>query len=659
MRLLLILCSMFCVFLYNECMAQILVETESFQDKGGWVVDHQAFEKIRSSYLMAHGMGRPVKDAETTIAVSDPGEYHVFVSTYNWTAPWFDGKGPGAFQVKFDDRTLPDTLGIKGTRWGWQYAGSVKLGNTVKIALHDLTGFNGRVDAIYLTKDKAAPTEDYGAFDKVRRVHNSESKVYNTKSADLVVIGGGVAGCATALTAARYGLDVVLVDNLPWLGGSNALGVKSCGLMYKNLYPNLGNITCQVIGADVSRKNDKEAYFERVNGTGYITAYTAVPSWTGIAEKVEESSLLKSLDNLTAEEYDERTKAEKNQNNNEYNRRKRSFVREELLRTAGVRIYQNIQVYKVETEGKHIQSVSGKDLRSGKEYSFSGAMFVDCTGDGTVGYLAGAEYMIGRESKEFAGEPTAPATSDNKKMGMSMHWYAYPRENSGTFPELSEIPWAMQCSDEYYVDGAGSNWQWETGLEYDNATEAELVRDNFLRAVYGNWSYLKNHVEKYKNYRLDYLQYIGMKRESRRIVGDIVLNENDIVGKIEYPDASFTTTWTMDLHYAQKKNAKYFPGWEWMTYCTNEEEIWVHQYHVPYRCLYSKDIDNLFIGGRNMSVTHQALGTVRVQSTLGMAGEVIGMAAVICDEHNVSPRDVYESYLGELKRMMTEGGPLK
>ena len=193
----------------------------------------------------------------------------------------------------------------------------------------------------------------------------------------------------------------------------------------------------------------------------------------------------------------------------------------------------------------------------------------------------------------------------------------------------------------------------------DNALEAELVRDNFLRAVFGNWAYLKNHVEKYRNYRLDYLQYIGMKRESRRIVGGLVLNENDIVNKTEYPDASFTTTWTMDLHYAQEKNARYFPGWEWMTWCTNDEDIWVDAYHVPYRCLYSKDIDNLFIGGRCMSVTHQALGTVRVQSTLGMAGEVIGMAAAICKEHEAMPKDVYEAYLEELKAMMKKGAPLR
>ena len=152
-----------------------------------------------------------------------------------------------------------------------------------------------------------------------------------------------------------------------------------------------------------------------------------------------------------------------------------------------------------------------------------------------------------------------------------------------------------------------------------------------------------------------------MKRESRRLLGDIILNENDIRNRVKYPDASFTTTWLLDLHYATEDNAKYFPGWEWITKCDNDKKSsWVKPpYDVPYRVLYSRNIDNLFIGGRNMSVTHVALGTVRVQGTLGMAGEVIGMAANICIKHNAEPRDVYKKYLNELIESMKKGAPLE
>lgn len=649
---------LFALIIAGTARSQVLVETESFEKKGGWVADHQAFEKIKSSYLMAHGLGRPVKDAETHVRFEEPGVYHVYVSTYNWTAPWYQGKGPGAFEIKIDGKTLPATLGVEGSRWEWQYAGEVKIkkGN-VKVALHDLSGFNGRADAIYFSKEQKAPSADYAEFSPKRQILLGYTAPHKSPKADLVVVGGGVSGCATALTAARYGLKVVIVDNLPWLGGNHALGVRACGLMYENLYPELGNVTCQIIGAKLSDKNDPEAYFVRENKTGYIKSYNPIPNATSYSGP--DSELLRAIDRLSEDERQTATKREKNQNNNEYRRRQHSSMRQALLEKAGVEIYQNVQVYQASTRNGKITSVAGKSLKTGEEFIFEGELFADCTGDGVVGCLAGAEYHIGRENKAYASEPSAPEQADKKMMGMSMHWYAYPRENSGTFPKVEELPWAMQCTKESYVDGEQWNWQWETGLEIDNATEAELARDNFLRAVFGNWAYMKNNVEKYKSYRLDYLQYIGMKRESRRIIGDIVLTENDIKDFVEYPDASFTTTWTMDLHYALPKQVKYFPGWEWMTYCTNGKEVWIKPYHVPYRVLYSKDIENLFIGGRNMSVTHQALGTTRVQATLGMAGEVIGMAAGICRKHDVFPRAVYTTYLDELIDCMKAGAPLK
>ncbi len=649
-----------CALLVSQwTMSQVLVEAESFAEKGGWVTDHQAFEKIHSSYLMAHGLGRPVKDAVTSVSFAEGGKYHLYVSTYNWTAPWYKGKGPGAFQVLVNGRLLQAELGVTGNQWEWQYAGEVTIGKgAAQIALHDLTGFNGRVDALYFTKVKEAPIADYPTFalERLRLLGYKQPK--QVSGADLVVIGGGIAGCATALTAARYGLSVVLVDNLPWLGGNHALGVRANGLMFENLYPELGNITCQILNAKVSDKNNPEAYFVRENRTGYIRSYQPIPNLRDYMGPV--STLMQQAnDHVSVFERRNLTRSEQNQNNNEYRRKQQAAIRKALLEEAGVAIYQHVHAYKVVTEDGQIKSVTGKHLQSGEEFQFEGKLFVDCTGDGVIGYLAGAEYRIGRESKAYAQEPSAPEQEDQKKMGMSMHWYAYPRENPGTFPTVEELPWAMPCTKESASKVSQWSWEWETGLEVDNATQAELARDNYFRAVFGNWAYLKNNEERFNGYRLDYMQYIGMKRESRRIMGDLVLTENDIVNRVKYPDASFTTTWTMDLHYATAKQVKYFKGWEWMTYCTNGREVWIDPYHVPYRCLYAKDIANLFIGGRCMSVTHQALGTVRVQATLGMAGEVIGMAASICAKRGVLPRDVYQTYLKDLKKLMRAGAPLQ
>ena len=269
-----------CALLVSQwTMSQVLVEAESFAEKGGWVTDHQAFEKIHSSYLMAHGLGRPVKDAVTSVSFAEGGTYHLYVSTYNWTAPWYKGKGPGAFQVLVNGRLLQAELGVTGNQWEWQYAGEITIGKgAAQIALHDLTGFNGRVDALYFTKVKEAPIADYPTFalERLRLLGYKQPK--QVSGADLVVIGGGIAGCATALTAARYGLSVVLVDNLPWLGGNHALGVRANGLMFENLYPELGNITCQILNAKVSDKNNPEAYFVRENRTGYIRSYQPIPN---------------------------------------------------------------------------------------------------------------------------------------------------------------------------------------------------------------------------------------------------------------------------------------------------------------------------------------------------------------------------------------------
>ena len=120
-----------------------LIETESFDNKGGWLADHQAFEKIHSSYLLAHGKGTPVEDATTAISVPSPGRYHVYASTYNWTSPWYDGEGPGAFQIAVDGDVLPEILGTKGDRWGWQYAGCVDLNETATLSL--ISQRNGRL----------------------------------------------------------------------------------------------------------------------------------------------------------------------------------------------------------------------------------------------------------------------------------------------------------------------------------------------------------------------------------------------------------------------------------------------------------------------------------------------------------------------------------
>jgi len=135
-------------------------------------------------------------------------------------------------------------------------------------------------------------------------------------------------------------------------------------------------------------------------------------------------------------------------------------------------------------------------------------------------------------------------------------------------------------------------------------------------------------------------------------LGDVILREQDVVGRRPFPDACVTTTWSIDLHYPRPENTKHFPGEEFRSIAKHKR---VKPYAIPLRCLYSRNVENLMMAGRNISVTHVALGTVRVQRTTGMMGEVLGMAAALCKRHDTAPRGVYQDHLDELKDLMRRG----
>jgi hypothetical protein len=207
---------------------EIFLEAESFQNKGGWVVDQQFMDLMGSSYLMAHGMGVPVADAETTAEFPSTGEYNIFVRTFNWTSPWHDDEGPGKFNIMVNGQKTGAVLGAEGSEWLWQNAGKVNISDKrVKIGLHDLTGFNGRVDAIYFTKDNTPPPSEVQALGKFRKKQlGIPVKPGKAAKFDLVVAGGGVAGTAAAISAARLGLKVALIQDRPVLGGNNSSEVR-------------------------------------------------------------------------------------------------------------------------------------------------------------------------------------------------------------------------------------------------------------------------------------------------------------------------------------------------------------------------------------------------------------------------------------------------
>lgn len=603
----------------------IFVEAESFEDHGGWVVDQQSMDVMGSSYLLAHGLGIPVADAETTIHVPEDGDYHVWVRTRDWVAPWGVEGAPGRFQVLFDARALDTAFGTEGSDWNWQDGGSIRLQKgDVHMSLHDLTGFDGRCDAILLSTDPGfSPPADPWTLSRFRRqALGLAEEPEDAGEFDFVVVGGGMAGICAAVSAARLGCKVALIQNRPLLGGNNSSEVRVglSGLIYQEPYTRLGSLV------------------DEIGGIGHWTLWeakqdTALPRSKKILEIIEQHPEKKEHNAGPAKNYEDDKKL--------------AVVQGE----DNLSLFLNTHVLEAETDGKRIVSVTGRNIRNGIEYKFRGKLFADCTGDGNLGFLAGADFRVGREARSETGEPRAPEEADLLVMGTSVQWNSSRIDEPVAFPSTS--PWSVSFDEQTSVKTTKGDWDWETGALRDQVRDIEFIRDYALRVIYGNWDFLKNKSIEKENFarrRLTWVAYIGGKRESRRLLGDVVLKEQDILEGRKFPDGTFTTTWDVDLHFPIREN-----GFTGEPFQSRADMRKIKPYQVPYRCLYSRNISNLLMAGRNISVTHVALGTIRVQRTTGMAGEVIGMAASVCTGRRCFPRDVYETYFSDLDVLMRTG----
>jgi hypothetical protein len=611
----------------------VMVEAEGFAQPGGWVVDQQSMDVMGSAFLLAHGMGMPVADATTTLVFPHPGKYRLWVRTRDWAAPWKTAEThpdmraegtPGIFQVLVNGKAAAVTFGNEGADWHWQDGGVVEVsGKTAQIALHDLTGFAGRCDALFFSPESATtpPPNDTATLAPLRRSLLDLPEIPEEAGHfDLVVVGGGAAGCCAAVSAARLGCKVAFIHDRPVLGGNNSTEVRVglSGLIHQMPYPRLGNLLEELgpVGywslqqakksLDLPRSQEVVALFEkepqrRIHNAGPATNY----------EDERKLAVVAAEKNLT--------------------------------------LYLSTRANGVEMEGKRIAAVLAQDIKTGKRLRFRAALVADCTGDGVLGALAGADSAYGRESKEEHGEEFAPEKADELVMGTSVQWFAEEAAEPSSFPDC---PWALKFDAEHAIKTKRGDWDWETGAMRNHITDIEQIRDYGLRVVYGNWATLKNHPkfkDEFARQKLHWVAYIGGKRESRRLLGDVLLRQQDIVEARPFPDASVTTTWTIDLHYPEK------PMCACEAFQSEARQFKIQPYPIPYRCLYSRNIMNLMMAGRNISVTHIALGTVRVQRTTGMMGEVVGMAASLCKQHATTPRGVYAEHLDELKTLMQRG----
>ncbi len=563
---------------FSAAAAELFVEAESFTNRGGWKLDTQFIQQMGSPYLLAHGVGRPVEDAKTEIRMPESGTYRIWVRTIDWVARWDAKPSPGKYQILIDGQPLEETFGTKGAKWNWQDGGTVELEKGKRtISLHDLTGFDGRCDCIYFTTELEAspPPVDDVLSDWRREQLGLAGEPIEKGPYDLVVIGGGYAGMGAAISAARMGCRVALVQDRPVLGGNGSSEVRvwAMGNIRRGKFPRIGEIIEEFADNATKSPGRYEEFGDEL---------------------------------------------------------KEKIVRGE----ENIDLFLNHHAHALKMDGSKIKSVDALDTRSGAEVRFFGTLFADCTGHAWLGAWANADREM----------------TPGGRMGMSNMWAWDELEKAVAFPET---PWALdlKMADFPYPRDHHGQWFWESGYDKDPINDAEAIRDWNLRAVYGAFNAMKNRdgAEKHQNAILSWVAYIGGPRESRRLMGDVVLTEEDIVSKRDFPDGCVPSTWSIDLHYPKQQYAKKFADNPFISIAVHNRAVdRMYGYPVPYRCFYSRNVDNLFMAGRCISVTHEALGTVRVMKTCGMMGEVVGKAASVCYLNGCMPRDVYEAHLDEL-----------
>lgn len=603
----------------------VFIEAEQFENHGGWELDQQSMEQMGSPYLLAHGLGIPVQDATTKIKFPSAGAYRVWVRTRDWVAPWNAPGAPGKFQLLVNGKAIPEIFGTKSATWHWHDGGVVQVGKEASLALHDLTGFEGRCEAILFCKDKLfKPTDDIEALTKFRRqLLGLSDKPANGGEFDLIVSGGGLAGTCAAISAARSGIKVALVQDRPVLGGNGSSEVRVWpeGHTNKELFPYVGDIVNEILPT-VNRKFPGEV-----------------------------------LNGVAASYYDDA--------------RKKNIV----LNEPNITLLLNHRVIGVDTKGDEITSIVIQSTITSIRLKLKGKLFADCTGDAILGYKAGADYEYKAENLMGSSNLFNVLDTTNKEEVLACECkdksaLALKCEIGDYDQPFPRCPWALDLSDKPFPGRKGvetfgkeglqsfaNMWYWESGFNKDQVNEIELIRDHNFRAMYGAWDVLKNVDKMYPKHRLGWSAFIAGKRESRRLMGDIVLDAEDFKKQRKFEDSAFPCSWHVDLHSPKKEFKNGFEGNEFIAdYTRGAEYKYGDVYWAPYRTLYSRNIKNLFMAGRCISVSKTGLGPVRVMKTCGMMGEIVGKAAAICIHKSTNPRGVYTNYLNELHSMMRNPG---
>ena len=406
--------------------------------------------------------------------------------------------------------------------------------------------------------------------------------VTQTIHSDFVIVGGGIAGTCAAITAARLGLNVILVQDRPILGGNASSEVRlwilgaTAHMGNNNRWAREGGVIGEVLVENMVR-----------NADGNPLIFDTI-----LLEKVVEE------ENLTL-----------------------------LLNTAVFNL--------TKSSPNKIESVHAFCSQNSTQYQLHAPLFCGASGDGIVGFMAGAAFRMGAESEAEFGEKLAPSEEYGELLGHSLYFYSKDVGKPVSFQapsfalnDIGKIPHFRRFNAQEH---GCQLWWIEYGGRLDTVHETETIKWELWKVIYGVWDYIKNSGKfpEADTMTLEWVGHIPGKRESRRFEGDYLLNQHDVVEQRLHDDAVAYGGWALDLHpadgiYSEKPS------------CNQWHSRGVYQ--IPYRCLYSRNIDNLFLAGRIISATHVAFGSTRVQATLGTAAQAVAVAAKHCMTHSCEPR---------------------
>lgn len=417
---------------------------------------------------------------------------------------------------------------------------------------------------------------------------------------DFAVAGGGLSGVCAALTAARHGLSVALIQDRPVLGGNAssevrlwALGATS-HMGNNNRWSREGGVIDEILVENLYR-----------NREGNPVIFDTV-----------------LLDLVISE--------------------------------PRIRLLLNTTVTSLSKSDGRIESLRAFNSQNGTEYMIESGLFCDATGDGTVAYLAGAAYRVGAEDSEEFREGFSPSESYGRMLGHTISFYSKKTDKPVRFfppsfalKDITRIPKYEQISSDRF----GCNYWWfEYGGELDTVASNEDIKMELWKVVYGAWDYIKNsgRFPEAENMTLEWVGAIPGKRESRRFVGHYMLTQSDIVSQRDFDDAVAYGGWAIDLHPAAGVYSE-------LPSCNQYHSKGI--YPIPYRCYVSRDVENLFYAGRIISSSHVAFGSTRVMTTCALGAQAVGMAASMCVESGRIPSDLFEpSLMKELQSRLNYEG---